>query len=133
MADQELQATPRKEVGAPEPEFTREGTHYSPAVDIYSNEKELVLLADMPGVSSDRVEIDLRDNTLTLIGRISEENDKGQCVLAEYCPGNYFRSFRITEIVDQNKITASMSDGVLKLVLPKVEKAVPRKIPIASD
>jgi HSP20 family protein len=133
MADQELQATPKKEVAPSEPEFTREGTHYSPAVDIYSNEKELVLLADMAGVSSDRVEIDLRENTLTIIGRTSEEGEKAQYVLAEYCPGNYYRSFRITEIVDQTRITASMSDGVLKLVLPKVDKAVPRKIPISGE
>lgn len=133
MADKELQATEKKEVGPLEGELTREGTYFSPAVDIFADEKELVLLADMPGVSSEQVEIDLRDDTLTILGRIPPESGEGQFILSEYRPGNYFRSFRLTEVVDQSKITASMSDGVLKLVLPKAEKAVPRKIPIASE
>ena len=51
-------------------------------------------------------------------------------MLSEYRTGNYFRNFRITEVIDQSKITVSISEGVLKLVLPKVEKAVPRRITI---
>lgn len=133
MADQEIQATPKQEVAPETSEFTREGIYFSPAVDIYGTEKELVVVADMPGVSADQVDIDLRDDVLSIIGKMDPEEVKGTPLLAEYRNGNYFRSFRITELVDQARITASMADGVLKLVLPKVAKAVPRKIPIAAE
>jgi HSP20 family protein len=91
------------------------------------------VVADMPGVNADQVEIDLRNDVLSIIGKMQTEEPKGSPLLTEYRNGNYFRSFRITELVDQAKITASMADGVLKLVLPKVEKAVPRKIPITAE
>ena len=133
MADQELQVTGKQTVASEAGEFTHEGTYFSPAVDIFETERELVLLADIPGVDAEHVEIDLRDDTLTILGRVPSESETGQALLSEYKTGNYFRTFRINEVVDRSKITASISDGVLKLVLPKVEKAVPRKIPIVSS
>ena len=133
MADQELQATPKQQAESPEGEFTHEGTYFVPAVDIYENLKELVLLADMPGVRSGDVEVDLKEGTLTIVGKVGAESDEGEPILAEYRLGNYFRSFRLTDVIDQSKITAAMSDGVLRLKLPKVEKAIPRKIPITTD
>jgi HSP20 family protein len=102
-------------------------------VDIYENSKELVLLADMPGVPSGDVEVDLKEGTLTIVGKVGPESDEGEPILVEYRVGNYFRSFRLTDVIDQSKITAAMSDGVLRLTLPKVEKAIPRKIPITTD
>jgi HSP20 family protein len=133
MADQEIQVAPKQEVAQDASEFTREGVYFSPAVDIYGTEKELVVVADMPGVNADQVEIDLRDDVLSIIGKMPTEELQGTPLLTEYRNGSYFRSFRITELVDQSKITASMADGVLKLVLPKVAKAIPRKIPIAAE
>jgi HSP20 family protein len=133
MADQEIQAAPKQELSPEAGEFTREGVYFSPAVDIFDNDQELVILADMPGVNAEEVEIDLRDNVLSIIGKMTPEGEKGDFLLREYRTGNYFRTFRITDMVDQSKITASMSDGVLRLVLPKVEKAVPRKIPITTE
>ncbi|MBI4965218.1 MAG: Hsp20/alpha crystallin family protein [Desulfomonile tiedjei] len=133
MADQEIQAAPKQELSPAAGEFTREGVYFSPAVDIFDNERELVVLADMPGVSVEDVEIDLRDNVLSIIGKMKPDGEKGDFLLREYRTGNYFRTFRITEVVDQSRITAAMADGVLRLVLPKVEKAVPRKIPIAAE
>jgi HSP20 family protein len=132
MADKEIQVSPKQEVAPDAREFTREGVYFSPAVDIFGTEKELVVLADMPGVNADQVEIDLRDDVLSIIGKMDTGENPGNPLLTEYRTGNYFRSFRITELVDQSKISASMSDGVLKLVLPKVEKAIPRKIPITA-
>jgi HSP20 family protein len=132
MTDQELQATQKQQVAAPEGEFTYEGTYFVPAVDIYENTKELVLLADMPGVQTGDVEIDLKEGTLTIVGKVTADTNEGESILAEYQVGNYFRSFRLTDVIDQSKISAAMSDGVLKLVMPKVEKAIPRKIPITA-
>lgn len=133
MADQELQATEKQQVATPEGEFTHEGTYFVPAVDIYENTKELVLLADMPGVHSGGVEVDLKEGTLTIVGKVSAEMGEGEPILAEYRVGNYFRSFRLTDVIDQSKISAAMADGVLNLTMPKVEKAIPRKIPISTD
>lgn len=132
MANQGLSVSGKQRVEPEAGEFTYEGDYFSPAVDIFDTEKELVLLADMPGVSAEHVEVDLRNDTLTIIGKVPVEPQKGEILLAEYQTGNYFRTFRLTEIVDRTKISASMADGVLKLVLPKVEKAIPRKIPITA-
>jgi HSP20 family protein len=132
MADQELEVTQKQPLTSDTSEFTREGIYFSPAVDIFDTAKELVMLADMPGVNSDNVEIDLSEDILTILGKIQTE-DKGQTILNEYRMGNYFRTFRLTEVVDSSKITASMADGVLKIILPKVEKAVPRKIQITNS
>jgi HSP20 family protein len=92
-----------------------------------------MVLVDMPGVNYENVDIELKENILTIEGKMPAEEKKGQELLREYRTGNYFRSFRITDVVDQGKITASMADGVLQLTLPKAEKAVPRKIPIATS
>ncbi len=134
MADQELQVSEKKEVAPDAGELTREGMYFLPAVDILETEKELIVLADFPGVDSNDVEIDLKDDNLSIIGRVKHEGNSGAThLLTEYPIGNYFRSFRITDMIDQGKIEASMADGVLKLVLPKTEKAAPRKIPVSTD
>jgi HSP20 family protein len=132
MSDQELKVAEKKEIAPHSGEFTREGSYFTPAVDIYETSNELVVLVDMPGVSTDDVEIDLNNNVLTIVGRLSASADESRELLTEYCAGNYYRSFRITDVVDQARISAAISDGVLKLTLPKAEKAVPRKILIES-
>jgi HSP20 family protein len=133
MADQELQVSNKAEVSPDHGELTHEGTYFTPAVDIYETEKELVLLADMPGVDAANLDIDLKDDTLSIVGKVESGPEDGTDLLAEYNVGNFFRNFHIADVVDQNKITATMADGVLRLVLPKAEKAVPRKIPISTD
>ncbi len=132
MTDQELQIAEKKPVPAEKGEFTREGVYFTPAVDIYETAKDLIMLVDMPGVDNEHVDIDLKNDVLSLVGRVEAAGEKGRELLAEYRTGNYFRSFRITDVIDQSKISASMADGVLKLTLPKAEKAVPRKIAIST-
>ena len=129
MADEKLQIHEKEEAG---PELTLEGPYFSPAVDIYGTETGLVLVADMPGVGADQVEIDLREDILSILGKVTSGGAEGQTVLTEYRTGNYFRTFRLTEDIDRSKITAAISDGVLKLTLPKSAKAIPRKIPITA-
>jgi HSP20 family protein len=93
----------------------------------------ITLLADMPGVKAADLNIDLRDDTLTLTGAVAplngpEEND----VLIEYGIGTYSRQFSLSEVIDQGKIDAQLSDGVLRLRLPKAEKAAPRTITVKA-
>ncbi|MEJ2097437.1 MAG: Hsp20/alpha crystallin family protein [Deltaproteobacteria bacterium] len=112
-------------------EQTRPGPVYSPDVDIYETEKEITLLADMPGVSSNDLSIDLRDDVLTLSGETESLGDsEEESLLVEYGVGKYYRQFTLSEVIDQENISAELKDGVLRLVLPKVKKATPRKIKV---
>jgi HSP20 family protein len=116
------------------PEETRTGPVYSPAVDIFENDNTITLLADMPGVKASDLEIDLRENVLTLTGRATPPGTATESnVFREYRPGTFFRKFTLSEAVDQPKIDAHLTDGVLRLELPKVEKARPRQITVRSS
>lgn len=116
------------------PEQTRPGPMYSPSVDIFETENSITLLADMPGVKAQDLKIDLRDSMLTLTGRVtSPETSSEADVLREYAAGTFFRQFTLSETIDQGKIDAKLAEGVLRLELPKVEKAKPRQISVRSD
>jgi HSP20 family protein len=130
MAEKEMQAREKMEMKSPA-EGTRDVPVYIPAVDIYESEDALVLVADMPGVGSDNVSIDIRDNQLTLRGTIQlEPGDKERLLLQEYGIGDYFREFALGRTIDQAKIEAAMKDGVLTLTLPKADIVKPRKITV---
>ena len=136
MADTEskaLQAKVKTEVTTPA-ELTRPGLVFTPAVDIFENEKEITLLADMPGVKSEGLTIDIRENTLTLDGDVqSPEGPDEDDILREYRTGKYYRQFTLSQVIDQGKIGAELKDGVLRLKLPKVEAATPRKIAVKAN
>jgi HSP20 family molecular chaperone IbpA len=133
MADTEskaLQAKEKAELTTPA-EQTRPGLVFTPSVDIFETEKEITLLADMPGVKAGELNIDLRDNVLSLDGDVEPpEGDDEVDVLREYRTGKYYRQFTLSQMIDQSKIDAEMKDGVLRLRLPKVEAATPRKISV---
>jgi HSP20 family molecular chaperone IbpA len=115
------------------PEQTRPGPVYTPAVDIFESENALTVLADMPGVKAEDLTIDLRDNVLTLTGRASEPDENGRsAVVREYQAGTYYRQFTLGEKIDQDKIDAKLTDGVLRLELPKVERYKPRQITVRA-
>ena len=115
------------------PEQTRPGPVYSPAVDIFENDNSITVLADMPGVKAQDLKIDLRESVLTLTGRVtSPESPKESDVLREFQTGTFFRQVTLSETIDQGKIDAKLTDGVLRLELPKVEKARPRQITVRT-
>ena len=128
----ELKVREKQEVTSPA-EQTMPGLVFTPAVDIFETEKEITLLADMPGVKADDLTIDLRDNTLTLSADIAPvENRDEQDILVEYESGRYYRQFTLGELINQEKIDAKLNDGILRLSLPKVEKATPKKIAVKT-
>ena len=128
----ELKVKEKQELASPA-EQTRPGLVFTPSVDIFENDKEIVLLADMPGVRAEALNIDLRDNTLTLDGGVEPFEAEGEKeVLIEYEVGKYYRQFSLSEMIDQNKIDAQLNNGVLRLTLPKVEKAAPRTITVQA-
>ena len=115
------------------PEQTRPGAVYSPSVDIFENDNAITVLADMPGVKAEDLKIDLRESVLTLTGRVTPpDSAKESDVLREYQSGTFFRQFTLSETIDQAKIDAKLADGVLRLELPKVEKARPRQITVKT-
>ena len=127
----ELKVREKLEVTA-QGEQTRPGVVYTPDVDIFESDHEITLLADMPGVTTENLNIDLRDDVLTLTGETeSGENNSEEPIIIEYGIGKYHRQFTLSQVIDQAKITAELKDGVLRLTLPKVEKAAPRKIDIS--
>ena len=127
-----LQAKEKAEVSTPA-EQTRPGLVFTPAVDIFETEKEITVLADMPGVKAGDLNIDLRENVLTLDGQVKAPEEKGEVgIMREYETGKYYRRFTLSQVIDQPKIDASLKDGVLRLKLPKVEAATPRKIAVKS-
>lgn len=86
----------------------------------------------MPGVTKDNVEVSIENGVLTVEGRIDFGKYQGlQPLYSEYNIGPFRRSFRLARSIDQEKIRAEMSDGVITLLLPKSEQAKPRRIQIA--
>jgi len=111
-------------------ERTRMQERYmQPPVDIYEMDGALVLLADLPGVSPSDLKIRLEDGILT-IQATAKHLIEAEPIYREFELYNFFRQFELSEQVDQEKITASLSHGVLKLSLPQAEKAKPREIPV---
>ena len=131
MTDKELKPKVKEEAPA-KGERVRPGRVYIPPVDVYETPEALVLVADLPGVSGDRLTLDLKDNLLTISGQVPPPPEKETLLVQEYAVGDYYREFEVGELIDQEKIEAVMKDGVLTLTLPKAEKAKPKRIEVKS-
>jgi HSP20 family protein len=128
----ELKIQKKQEVASPA-EQTRPGVVFSPKVDIFETPQQITLLADLPGVKSEDLKIDLRDNVLTISGNVAPfEGADERDLLIEYEVGQYFRQFTLSQVIDQSKIDAQLKNGILHLTLPKVEKASPRAIKVSA-
>jgi len=105
----------------------------TPSIDIYETDHGLVLYADLPGVSSETLELQVQDNKLTLFGRLISPVPDGAGVLhQEYVVGDYLRSFILSDEVDHKRITANLNNGVLRVVLPDAPRAEPRRIEVST-
>ena len=128
-----LQAKDKTEAVTPA-EQTRPGLVFTPAVDIFETEKEITLLADMPGVKGGDLVIDLHENVLTLDGNVKPPEGPNEAdVFREFRTGKYYRQFTLSEIIDQGEIKAELQEGVLRLKLPKVKAATPRRITVQAQ
>jgi HSP20 family protein len=130
MTDKELQPKVKEEAPAAG-ERVRPGRVFVPAVDIFETPETLVLVADMPGVSGDKVTLDLKESHLSVYGTIGPPLGPGETMEEqEYYLGDFQRDFHLGNLIDQGQIEATMKDGVLRLVMHKVENAKPRKIEV---
>jgi HSP20 family protein len=114
------------------PEQTRGGVTFVPRVDIYENDRELVLCADVPGVRPEDIDLRYERGELLLHGRVRARQRPGQFLLTEYEEGDFYRSFSISESIDALKIEAECKNGVLTVHLPKVAAARPRPIQVRT-
>lgn len=114
-----------------QPEATREDPAYAPLTDIYETNDALVVLAEMPGVDPDNVDISVENRTLTISGHSTKSDPQGYTpVHAEYRDIDFRRSFTLSEAVDSDKIDAAMDNGVLRLTIPKSGPAPAKKISV---
>ncbi len=109
-------------------------TTWSPAVDIFETESEIVVKAEVPGMERKDITLNLENNVLTLKGerRFLKEAKEENYHRIERSYGGFSRAFSIPATVDEEKIRADYQDGVLKIVLPKKEQLRPKQIKIAE-
>lgn len=103
----------------------------TPPIDIFEEPDGLTLLADLPGVAEDSVAIELEENLLTLRARVCCPVPEGaEPMLEEFPVGAFQRTFILSDEVDRARISAELKSGVLRLLMPKAERARPRRIEI---
>ena len=109
-------------------------TTWSPAVDIFETEGEIVVKAELPGMDRKDITLNLEKNVLTLKGerRFEKETKDDNYHRIERSYGTFSRAFSIPATVDEENIRADYKDGVLKIVLPKKEQSKPKQIRIAE-
>lgn len=112
-------------------ERTKPGKVFVPRVDIRETKESMILIADMPGVDENSVDITLEKNVLTITGSVAPTVHAGHAiVLAEYDIGDFERAFTISDEIDRDHISAAVKNGVLRVTLRKAEKVKARKIAI---
>ena len=109
----------------------RSGNWFVPAADVYETPDKVVLVMDMPGVCFDCARVHIVDDELVVTGHVVHGEDQDDYVLyREYDVGHYHRHFGLSPAIDQGRIDATMSEGVLTIILPKAEEFKPRRIAI---
>jgi HSP20 family protein len=107
---------------------------FTPRTDIYETGDAIVVIADMPGVNKESLEITLEENILTIVGRVAPDRVEGlRQSHREFTAGNYHRTFTLSDAVSRDGIEARVKDGVLRLTLPKHGPSRARKIPVQGD
>jgi HSP20 family molecular chaperone IbpA len=114
-------------------ERTRAGKVYVPRADIIENEDAIVVVADMPGVDENSIDITLEKRVLSINGYVSPATPENfSLTYAEYGIGHFERKFTLSDEIDQDHIEATVKDGVLRLTLPKAGPAKTRRIEVRS-
>jgi HSP20 family protein len=107
---------------------------FTPRTDIYETDDAIVVIADMPGVNKETLEITLEENILTVDGRVATESIEGGAPThREFTIGDYQRTFTLSDSVSREGIEARVKDGVLRLILPKHGPTRARKIPVQGE
>lgn len=113
-------------------ESTLLGSQWSPAVDIYDSKDNLLVKADLPGLSKEEIDVSVDHDTLIIKGEKKKESEvkEENYFKTERFYGSFYRTIRLPSDVNSEKVEAKYQDGVLTLVLPKKEEAKPKQITI---
>ena len=108
---------------------------WSPRVDIEETDKDVLVTAEIPGMSKEEVKIDIRNNTLTLSGEKKQEKEikEKNYYRLERRYGSFQRSFVIPAEIDRDKVKASYKDGILSITLPKTKEGQTKKIDVSVE
>ncbi|TGK09968.1 Hsp20/alpha crystallin family protein [Leptospira fletcheri] len=104
----------------------------TPAADIYSDEEKYVLLLDLPGVKETDLEISLEKDELRIEAKTTQPTVRGELRYSEYGTGDFRRSFAVSEQLEEEKISATFKNGILKVTLPR-RKPASKKIEVQVD
>jgi HSP20 family molecular chaperone IbpA len=124
-------AVPETREKTTQPEGTRMHERYvTPPADIYETPEKLVVMADVPGVTHEHLDVRVDNHILTIRGQAAQALP-GEPIYREYELVNYFRQFELSDKVNVSAISADLKHGVLTLSLPKAEEAKPRQIAVS--
>ena len=106
--------------------------NWNPVVDVYDNDHNIVLKAELPGIDKKDIEVDVKDRVLTLKGERSSDNEvtEDNYYRRERCFGKFERAFNLPVDVELDKIKANYKDGVLEIEIPKPEEKKPKQITV---
>jgi HSP20 family protein len=103
---------------------------WTPALDLYQSNDNIVAVVELPGMRKDDIEISLQDGTLTISGERNDETVQDGTARTERCSGKFSRSVTLPTRVDASKVSAAYKDGILTVTLPKADEAKPKQIQI---
>jgi HSP20 family protein len=129
----QIEETEKREVAETGAERTRDRLAFVPRADVYETEEAIVVVADMPGVDENSIDVTLENDVLTIDGYVEPDYPEDyNLAFAEYQVGDYVRAFTLADTIDRDGIEATVKDGVLRLHLPKITEARTRKIAITA-
>ena len=103
---------------------------WTPALDLYQNNDNVIAVIELPGMRKEDIEISLHDGTLTIAGERKSETSDGAAERTERYVGKFRRSSTLPTRVDASKVSATYRDGILTVTLPKAEEAKPKQIQV---
>ncbi|MCB1194788.1 Hsp20/alpha crystallin family protein [bacterium] len=107
--------------------------YFTPAVDIRDTEESVVVIAEIPGVPRDQIQVQIDKSLLTITASAAEDAGAYRTLVSERLPRRFKRTFRLNDAIDQENINAELNYGVLRLTLPKSERAKPKRIEIKTS
>jgi len=131
MTEKDIEKREKREVSHTGAEqMVDAGSAYSPDVDIYLSEDELLFAVDLPGVEKGAVSIEIDENNSLVIKAKTTLEEPEKPVLRQFNIGSYYRAFQIGEEFDKDKVNAKLENGLLEVRIPKREEAKPKRIAI---
>ncbi|MBV8098815.1 MAG: Hsp20/alpha crystallin family protein [Verrucomicrobia bacterium] len=106
-------------------------SRWVPALDVYQDKDQFTVVAELPGLKKEDIELSLHDGVLTISGERKQEKKGEEGYRSERFFGRFQRSVTLPTGVDGNKVKATYQDGILKVVLPKAEEAKPKQIEVS--